>query len=79
MVLYASYVCLLHSHFDENHPIWILKDGPLNYEVVLSQDSLKIVSNWLVILLGSVPGSALARAGVMSIGCCLIGNCGGVS
>jgi hypothetical protein len=27
--LYASYVCLLHSRFIENHPIWILEDGPL--------------------------------------------------
>jgi hypothetical protein len=27
----------MHSHFIENHPIWILKDGPLIYEVVLSQ------------------------------------------
>jgi hypothetical protein len=35
--LYASYVCLLHSRFIENHPIWILEDGPLISEVVLSQ------------------------------------------
>jgi hypothetical protein len=35
-VLYASYVCLLHSCFIENHPIWILKDRPLIFEVVLS-------------------------------------------
>jgi hypothetical protein len=35
--LYASYVCLLHSHFIEDHLIWILKDGPLISEVVLSQ------------------------------------------
>jgi hypothetical protein len=27
---------LLHSHFVENHPIWILDDGPLISEVVLS-------------------------------------------
>jgi hypothetical protein len=27
----------MHSHFIKNHPIWILKDGPLIYEVVLSQ------------------------------------------
>jgi hypothetical protein len=34
--LYASYVCLLHSCFIENHPIWILEDGSLISEVVLS-------------------------------------------
>jgi hypothetical protein len=37
MILNASYVCLLHSCFVENHPIWILEDGPLIFEVVLSQ------------------------------------------
>jgi hypothetical protein len=26
----------MHSRFIENHPIWILEDGPLNPEVVLS-------------------------------------------
>jgi hypothetical protein len=31
------YVCLLHYHFIENHSIWILEDGPLISEVVLSQ------------------------------------------
>jgi hypothetical protein len=36
MVLNALFVCLLHSHFVENHPIWILKDGPLISRVVLS-------------------------------------------
>jgi hypothetical protein len=36
--LYASYVCLLHSRFIEGLPIWILEDGPLISEVVLSQD-----------------------------------------
>jgi hypothetical protein len=30
-------MCLLHSRFIENHPIWILEDGPLISEVVLSQ------------------------------------------
>jgi hypothetical protein len=30
-------VCLLHSRFIENHSIWILEDGPLISEVVLSQ------------------------------------------
>jgi hypothetical protein len=39
MSLYASYVCLLHSHHIENHPIWILQDGPLISEVVLSQSA----------------------------------------
>jgi hypothetical protein len=37
LVLYASYVCLLHSCFVENHPIWIPEDGPLISKVVLSQ------------------------------------------
>jgi hypothetical protein len=37
MILNALYVCLLNSHFIENHPIWILEDGPLIFEVVLSQ------------------------------------------
>jgi hypothetical protein len=27
----------MHSRFVENHPIWILEDGPLISEVVLSQ------------------------------------------
>jgi hypothetical protein len=36
MVLNASYVCLLHSHFVENHPIWILEDVPLISKVVQS-------------------------------------------
>jgi hypothetical protein len=35
--LYDSYVCLLHSRFIKNRPIWILEDGPLLSEVVLSQ------------------------------------------
>jgi hypothetical protein len=29
MVFNALYVCLLHSRFIENHPIWILEDGPI--------------------------------------------------
>jgi hypothetical protein len=45
----------------------------------MSKDSRKIVVNWLVKLLGSVPGSTVARAGVMSIGCGLKGNCARVS
>jgi hypothetical protein len=36
MILNASYVCLLHSRFIENHSIWILEDRPLISEVVLS-------------------------------------------
>jgi hypothetical protein len=39
MILNASYVCLLHSRLIENHPIWILKDGPFISKVVLSQVS----------------------------------------
>jgi hypothetical protein len=37
MVLNASYVCLLHSCFIEDHPIWILEVRPLISTVVLSQ------------------------------------------
>jgi hypothetical protein len=37
MILNASYVCLLYSRFIENHPIWILEDGALIFEVVVSQ------------------------------------------
>jgi hypothetical protein len=37
MVLNASFVCLFHSHFVEDYSIWILEDGPLISEVVLSQ------------------------------------------
>jgi hypothetical protein len=36
MILNASYVCLLRFRFIENHLIWILEDGPLISEVVLS-------------------------------------------
>jgi hypothetical protein len=43
------------------------------------KDSHKIVDNWLVRLLGSALGPTVARAAVMSIGCALHGNCGGVS
>jgi hypothetical protein len=35
MVLNASFVCLLHSRSIEDHPIWILEDGPLMSKVVL--------------------------------------------
>jgi hypothetical protein len=45
----------------------------------MPKDSHNIVANWLVRLLGSAPGSAVARAGIMSIGCGLKENCGGVS
>jgi hypothetical protein len=37
LILYASYMCLLYSRFVENHPIWILEDGPLISDVVLLQ------------------------------------------
>jgi hypothetical protein len=37
MISNASYVCLLHSRFVENHLTWILEDRPLIFEVVLSQ------------------------------------------
>jgi hypothetical protein len=42
------------------------------------KDSRKIVANWLVRLLGSMPSSAVACTGVMSLGCGLKGNFGGV-
>jgi hypothetical protein len=47
MVLNALYVCLPHSRFVENHPIWILEDGPLIYEVVLSQPPILTLSDLL--------------------------------
>jgi hypothetical protein len=31
----------MHSRFVENHPIWILEDGPLISEVVLSHNSIR--------------------------------------
>jgi hypothetical protein len=37
MIFSASCVRLLHSWFVENHLVWILKDGSLIFEVVLSQ------------------------------------------
>jgi hypothetical protein len=37
MVLYALYMCLLHSSFIEKHQIWILEGVPLISKVVLSQ------------------------------------------
>jgi hypothetical protein len=40
LVLYASYVYLLHSRFIENHRIWILEDELLISEVVLSQQAI---------------------------------------
>jgi hypothetical protein len=45
----------------------------------MSKDSRRMVANWFDMLLGSAPGSAVARAGSMSISCDLKGNCGGVS
>jgi hypothetical protein len=36
--LYASPMCLRHSCFIENHPIWILEDRPLISELVLSHN-----------------------------------------
>jgi hypothetical protein len=40
MILNALYVCLLHSRFIKNYPIWILEDGPLIFEVFLSHTTL---------------------------------------
>jgi hypothetical protein len=45
----------------------------------MPKDSLKMVDNWLVKLLESVPGSVVARAGIMSIGWGLMRNCDRVS
>jgi hypothetical protein len=45
----------------------------------MSKESLKIVANWLVKLIGSTHGSTVVRAGIMSFGCDLKGNYGGVS
>jgi hypothetical protein len=39
LVLYASYVYLLHSRFVENYPIWILEDELIS-EVVLPQQAI---------------------------------------
>jgi hypothetical protein len=55
--------------------IWFLVDTLGS----LSKDSHKMVATWLVRIIGSVSGSAVAQAGVMPIGCGLKGNCGGVS
>jgi hypothetical protein len=35
----------MHSRFVENHPIWILDDGPLISEVVLSRSHQQIIGN----------------------------------
>jgi hypothetical protein len=43
------------------------------------KDSLKIVANWLVRLLGSAHGLAIARVGIMSIACGPKENCDEVS
>jgi hypothetical protein len=45
MVLNASYVCLLYSQFIENHLIWILEDGPLISEVVMSQCYAHVINS----------------------------------
>jgi hypothetical protein len=45
MVLNASYVCLLHFCFIEDHPIWILEDEPLIFEVVPSQSAIAMIPN----------------------------------
>jgi hypothetical protein len=43
------------------------------------KDSSKMVANWLIKLLGTASGLAVARVGVISTGYSLKGNCGGVS
>jgi hypothetical protein len=55
LVFNTSYVCLLHSRFIEVHPIWILEDGPLIFEVVLSH---------LTLLLVEAPQALLDQLGV---------------
>jgi hypothetical protein len=42
MILNVLYVCLTHSRFVQNHPIWILKDGSIISEVLLSYKSYSI-------------------------------------
>jgi hypothetical protein len=40
----------MHSRFIENHPIWILKDGPLIFEGVLSHPPLPLMLfSWLAL------------------------------
>jgi hypothetical protein len=48
MVLNASFVCLPHSHFIEDHPIWILEDRPIISEVVWSH-ARKFHSIWVIL------------------------------
>jgi hypothetical protein len=48
MVLNASFVCLPHSHFVEDHPIWILEDRPIISEVVRSH-ARKFHSIWVIV------------------------------
>jgi hypothetical protein len=45
MILSASYVCLLHSCFIENHPIWILEDNTFLYVAFRLQSLLKPTSD----------------------------------
>jgi hypothetical protein len=42
MVLNDLFVCLLHSRFIKNHPIWILEDKPLISKMVLSHLVLEL-------------------------------------
>jgi hypothetical protein len=63
MVLNASYVCLLHSPFIENHPIWILEDGPLISEVGLSHHHRKTRHNLLYGQISAIVHSHLRRQG----------------
>jgi hypothetical protein len=43
VVLNVSFVCLLYSLFIEDYPIYILVDGPLISEVLLSQSNEPII------------------------------------
>jgi hypothetical protein len=47
--LYASFVCLLHSRFVENQPIWILEDDPSFMRRFYHRAKLVILhsTNWL--------------------------------
>jgi hypothetical protein len=58
--------------------VWLLVNAPHPLGS-MSKESLKIVANWLVKLIGSTHGSTVVRAGIMSFGCGLKGNYGGVS
>jgi hypothetical protein len=70
--LYASYVCLLYSRFIENHPIWILEDGPsfLRWSITWSKgfkrERPNEVYSWCLPWSRLEEGLALVKLGVSS-------------